>query len=318
MAVSEQIINMGLRPHVALWRTTRFELDVTHPLVMGIVNVTPDSFSDGGHYANSVAAISHAETLVEEGAHILDLGAESTRPGATSLNADQEWQRLEPVLKQVMKWDIPVSVDTYHPQTMQKALDLGVDIINDVWAFRQTGALQAVASSGCGMCVMHMHGEPETMQLHPMTGSVMDALNVFFQNKTRLTDSIPAEILEKVKEIPIHAKILYAANEYDFISSRSTIKSDIITYLKKLDIDEMILKSLEKIVLIENGKVEKRIKLSELQVGMIFASDLLTENNNKVASKWMEVSNSLLEVIKLVHSKVAIIEPINVFVSKQP
>jgi len=188
MAVSEPKINMGLRPHVALWRTTRFELDLTYPLVMGIVNVTPDSFSDGGHYANSVAAISHAETLVEEGAHILDLGAESTRPGATSLNADQEWQRLEPVLKQVMKWDIPVSVDTYHPQTMQKALDLGVDIINDVWAFRQTGALQAVASSGCGMCVMHMHGEPETMQLHPMTGSVMDALNVFFQRQLALID----------------------------------------------------------------------------------------------------------------------------------
>jgi len=188
MAVSETKINMGLRPHVALWRTTRFELDLTYPLVMGIVNVTPDSFSDGGHYANSVAAISHAETLVEEGAHILDLGAESTRPGATSLNADQEWQRLEPVLKQVMKWDIPVSVDTYHPQTMQKALDLGVDIINDVWAFRQTGALQAVASSGCGMCVMHMHGEPETMQLHPMTGSVMDELNVFFQRQLALID----------------------------------------------------------------------------------------------------------------------------------
>jgi dihydropteroate synthase len=188
MAVSEPKINLGLRPHVALWRTTRFELDLTYPLVMGIVNVTPDSFSDGGHYANSVAAISHAETLVEEGAHILDLGAESTRPGATSLNADQEWQRLEPVLKQVMKWDIPVSVDTYHPQTMQKALDLGVDIINDVWAFRQTGALQAVASSGCGMCVMHMHGEPETMQLHPMTGSVMDELNVFFQRQLALID----------------------------------------------------------------------------------------------------------------------------------
>jgi len=188
MAVSEPKINMGLRPHVALWRTTRFELDLTYPLVMGIVNVTPDSFSDGGHYANSVAAISHAETLVEEGAHILDLGAESTRPGATSLNADQEWQRLEPVLKQVMKWDIPVSVDTYHPQTMQKALDLGVDIINDVWAFRQIGALQAVASSGCGMCVMHMHGEPETMQLHPMTGSVMDELNVFFQRQLALID----------------------------------------------------------------------------------------------------------------------------------
>jgi dihydropteroate synthase len=188
MAVSESKINMGLRPHVALWRTTRFELDVTQPLVMGIVNVTPDSFSDGGHYSNSVAAISHAERLVEEGAHILDIGGESTRPGAKSLNADEEWERIGPVLKQVIKWDIPVSVDSYHPQTMEKALHLGVDIVNDVWAFRQTGALQAVASSRCGLCVMHMHGEPATMQLHPMTGSVMDTLSVFFQRQLALLE----------------------------------------------------------------------------------------------------------------------------------
>jgi dihydropteroate synthase len=97
MAVAESTMNMGPRPHVALWRTTRFELDVTHPLVMGIVNVTPDSFSDGGHYANSVAAISHAEKLVQEGAHIVDIGGESTRPGAKALNAEEEWQRLAPV-----------------------------------------------------------------------------------------------------------------------------------------------------------------------------------------------------------------------------
>jgi CheY-like chemotaxis protein len=142
------------------------------------------------------------------------------------------------------------------------------------------------------------------------------ALNIFFQNKTRLTNSLPPEILSKVKEIPLAAKILYAANEYDFISTRSTIKADIITYLKKLDLDETLFSSLEKIVLIENGRVEKRIKLSDLQTGMIFASDLLTENNNKVASKWMEVSNSLLDVIKLVHSKVPIVEPVHVFVPK--
>ena len=179
---------MGLRPHVALWRTTRFDLDVSHPLVMGIVNVTPDSFSDGGLLASSAGAISHAETLVEEGAHILDVGGESTRPGATSLSADEEWQRIGPVLKQVVKWDIPVSVDTYHPQTMQKALDLGVDIMNDVWAFRQKGALEAVASSRCGLCMMHMHGEPATMQLHPMVGNVMDELSVFFQTQLALID----------------------------------------------------------------------------------------------------------------------------------
>jgi dihydropteroate synthase len=188
MAVSESKINMGLRPHVALWRTTRFDLDVSHPLVMGIVNVTPDSFSDGGLLASSAGAISHAETLVEEGAHILDVGGESTRPGATSLSADEEWQRIGPVLKQVVKWDIPVSVDTYHPQTMQKALDIGVDIVNDVWAFRQKGALEAVASSRCGLCMMHMHGEPSTMQLHPMVGNVMDELSVFFQTQLALID----------------------------------------------------------------------------------------------------------------------------------
>ena len=188
MAASESKINMGLRPHVALWRTTRFELDVSHPLVMGIVNVTPDSFSDGGLHANSADAISHAETLVEEGAEILDVGGESTRPGAASLSADEEWQRIGPVLRQVVKWDIPVSVDTYHPQTMQKALDLGVDIVNDVWAFRQKGALEAVASSRCGLCMMHMHGEPATMQLHPMVGNVMDELSVFFQTQLALID----------------------------------------------------------------------------------------------------------------------------------
>jgi len=190
MAVSESKINMGLRPHVALWRTTRFDLDVSHPLVMGIVNVTPDSFSDGGLLASSAGAISHAETLVEEGAHILDVGGESTRPGATSLSADEEWQRIGPVLKQVVKWDIPVSVDTYHPQTMQKALDIGVDIVNDVWAFRQKGALEAVASSRCGLCMMHMHGEPATMQLHPMVGNVIDEMSGFFQTQLALIDQV--------------------------------------------------------------------------------------------------------------------------------
>jgi dihydropteroate synthase len=190
MAVGESKINMGLRPHVALWRTTRFELDVSHPLVMGIVNVTPDSFSDGGLLANNAGAISHAETLVEEGAHILDIGGESTRPGATSLSADEEWQRIGPVLKQLVKWHIPVSVDTYHPQTMQRALDLGVDIVNDIWSFRQKGALDAVASSRCGLCMMHMHGEPATMQLQPMVGNVMEELSVFFQTQLALIDEV--------------------------------------------------------------------------------------------------------------------------------
>ena len=148
MAVSESKINMGLRPHVALWRTTRFDLDVSHPLVMGIVNVTPDSFSDGGLLASSAGAISHAETLVEEGAHILDVGGESTRPGATSLSADEEWQRIRPVLQQVVKWGIPVSVDTYHPQTMKKALDLLNKKVVKMFSFT-TAQLTAPAAKPC-------------------------------------------------------------------------------------------------------------------------------------------------------------------------
>ena len=142
------------------------------------------------------------------------------------------------------------------------------------------------------------------------------AINVYFQNKTRLNSTIPPEILEKVKEVPLNAKILYAANEYDFIASRSSIQSDIITYLKKCEIEDVVRNSLEKYVLIENGKIEKKIKLIDLQPGMIFASDLMTENNHRVASKWMEVNLALLDVIKLVHSKVPIIEPISVFVPK--
>jgi len=180
--------NMGLRPHVALWRTTRFELDLSQPRVMGILNLTPDSFSNTGQLATDTQAIAQAEKMVDAGAFILDVGGESTRPGAAALTHEQEWHRISGVLKQLIKWNVPLSVDTYHPQTMAKALDLGVDIINDVWALRQAGSIEAVAASQCGICLMHMHGEPQTMQLNPMSGDVLDSVQTFFYQLLALTD----------------------------------------------------------------------------------------------------------------------------------
>jgi dihydropteroate synthase len=165
--------DMGLRPHVSFWQTTRFRLDLDRPRVMGIVNLTPDSFSDGGRYLDATAALRHAEQLVREGADILDIGAESSRPGAQPLSDDEEWRRLAPVLQELMRWQVPVSVDTYRLATMQRALALGVDILNDIWGFRQPGTLTCAAASSCGVCVMHMHGEPQTMQRAPMDGEVV-------------------------------------------------------------------------------------------------------------------------------------------------
>jgi dihydropteroate synthase len=188
MNLEKDTHNMGLKPHVALWRTTRFELDLSEPRVMGILNLTPDSFSDGGQLASDAQAIRLAEKMVDAGAHILDMGGESTRPGATALTHEEEWSRISGVLQQLIKWNIPISVDTYHSQTMVKALDLGVDIINDVWALRQAGSMAAVSTSQCGLCLMHMHGEPQSMQLNPMSGDVMYSVESFFNQLMTETD----------------------------------------------------------------------------------------------------------------------------------
>jgi dihydropteroate synthase len=193
MQAIESQSNMGPRPHVALWRTTRFELDLARPLVMGIVNVTPDSFFDGGIHSTTQAALLHAQRLIDEGADILDIGGESTRPGSQPLTADQEWQRIMPVLAQLIKLGIPLSVDTYHLETMQKAVDMGVDIVNDVWGLRQRGVMDFVAKNDCGVCVMHMHGDPTTMQLQPITANIMDSLNAFFCQQLALTDQMGIE-----------------------------------------------------------------------------------------------------------------------------
>jgi dihydropteroate synthase len=151
------------------WQTARFRIDLAKPVVMGIVNVTPDSFSDGGHYLSARDALLHCEQLLKDGAHILDIGGESSRPGAAPLPLVDELTRVLPVVKEAVKLGVPVSVDTYKPEVMQAALDAGADIINDIWALRQPGALELVGRHPlCGVVLMHMHRDPTTMQLTPM------------------------------------------------------------------------------------------------------------------------------------------------------
>ena len=150
-----------------IWQTARFEIDLARPRVMGIVNVTPDSFSDGGLHADTRAAIDHCERLVHEGADMLDIGGESTRPGAGTPSAEEERARVLPVLRHAVTLGVPVSVDTSQPAVMQAALGFGVDIVNDVRALARPGALAAVAAHPCaGACLMHLRGEPATMQQH--------------------------------------------------------------------------------------------------------------------------------------------------------
>ena len=182
---------MGLRPHAFFWQTTRFRLDLNAPLVMGIVNVTPDSFSDGGQHPHAAAAIAHAERLLREGAQILDIGGESSRPGAAALDADTEWARIQAVVQAAVGWQVPVSVDTCKPAVMRLALDAGADIINDIWALRQTGAAEVVAAHGqCGVCLMHMHAEPATMQVQPMVGAAMGVVKDFLQHHAQRLDAL--------------------------------------------------------------------------------------------------------------------------------
>jgi dihydropteroate synthase len=146
------------------WQTTRFEIDLSRPRVMGIVNVTPDSFSDGGHLQSAIAALVHCERLVSEGADILDIGGESSRPGAESVSVQQELDRVMPVLEGALALGVPLSIDTVKPEVMRAAVRLGADIVNDIQALRAPGAVEAVAETGCGVCLMHMRGEPSNMQ----------------------------------------------------------------------------------------------------------------------------------------------------------
>ncbi|WP_372657573.1 dihydropteroate synthase [Hydrogenophaga sp.] len=167
-----------------IWQTTRFEIDLGRPQLMGIVNVTPDSFSDGGLHAGTRAALAQCERLILDGADILDIGGESTRPGAPAVSLDEELARVLPVVTQAVQLGVPVSVDTYKPEVMRAVLDAGADIVNDIWALRQGDALQVVATHpGCGVCLMHMHRDPQTMQVAPMEGDVLPAVTAFLAER---------------------------------------------------------------------------------------------------------------------------------------
>ena len=173
------------------WTTSRFLIDLSQPKVMGIVNVTPDSFSDGGQNNSVAEALRHCERLIKDGADILDIGGESTRPGAQAVPVAEELLRVLPIVREAVKLGVPVSVDTYKPQVMQAVLDLGADIINDVWALRWTdtdasvrplSGLQVVAGHPhCGVCLMHMHREPRSMQVSPMEGDVVPRVLSFLE-----------------------------------------------------------------------------------------------------------------------------------------
>jgi len=177
------------------WQTSRYQIDLTSPKVMGIVNVTPDSFSDGGQQGSTLAALKHCEQLIRDGADILDIGGESSRPGAPPLSQDDELARVLPVLREAVRLGVPVSVDSYKPPVMQAALALGADIINDIWALRwrdETAGAQALrgadlvaAHPKCGVCLMHMHREPQTMQVAPMQGDVVPQVRVFLEQSAQ-------------------------------------------------------------------------------------------------------------------------------------
>ena len=175
----------------AIWRTTRFEIDLARPRVMGIVNVTPDSFSDGGAHASTEAAVRHCARLVEEGADILDIGGESTRPGSPAVPLAEELARVVPVVREAVKLNVPVSVDTYKPEVMRAVLDLGADIVNDIWALRRPGAREAVAAHpSCGICLMHMHRDPQTMQAAPMEGDVVPVVRDFLSQQAQALEAL--------------------------------------------------------------------------------------------------------------------------------
>lgn len=160
---------------------------------MGVVNVTPDSFSDGGAYLDCARAVAHGRRLVDEGAAMLDIGGESTRPGAQPVSSTEELARILPVLDGLHAAGVPLSVDTSKPEVMQVALAHGADMINDVYGFRAPGALESVAASAAGLCIMHMQGEPRSMQDAPHYDDVVGEVAAFLRSRAQLAESAGIE-----------------------------------------------------------------------------------------------------------------------------
>lgn len=186
----------GASPAVGIcWRAGRFTYDVgrlARPLVMAIINVTPDSFSDGGQHIRLPAALNHAERLLAEGADILDIGGESTRPGAPPVPLDEERRRVLPVVEALAARGVCVSVDTRHPALMREAIAAGASIINDVQALSAPGAIEACAAADVGVVLMHMQGQPGTMQAAPRydgAGGVVGEVSRYLSERARACEA---------------------------------------------------------------------------------------------------------------------------------
>jgi dihydropteroate synthase len=171
------------QPAAATWTVRGRALSLARPLIMGIVNVTPDSFSDGGQHASRDTALAHALRLIEEGADILDIGGESTRPGAAEVSQAEEIDRVVPLIAALARRGVPLSVDTSKPEVMRAALAAGAAIVNDVYALRAPGAVEEVAASGCGVVLMHMQGVPRTMQVAPHYDDVVAEVSAFLKER---------------------------------------------------------------------------------------------------------------------------------------
>lgn len=166
----------------------KYWLNLNRPHVMGIVNVTPDSFSDGGKFSSTDLAVEHAIKLIAEGADILDVGGESTRPGADPVSLDEELNRVIPVIEALSKVStIPISIDTYKPEVMRLAIEAGADMVNDVRALQEPSALEIVANSNVGVCLMHMQGTPQTMQTNPQYDDVVVEVKQFLNDRLHAT-----------------------------------------------------------------------------------------------------------------------------------
>ncbi|WP_304626119.1 dihydropteroate synthase [uncultured Parasutterella sp.] len=166
-----------------VWLCRGREIDLSCPVIMGIVNVTPDSVSDGGKFYDPQRAIEHGFRLLEDGASILDVGGESTRPGAPEVSTEEELERVIPVIEALADAGAAVSVDTSKAEVMRQAAEAGAIIINDVYALRQKGSLQTAAESGCGVCLMHMQGVPRTMQAAPSYQNLIEEVRLFLKER---------------------------------------------------------------------------------------------------------------------------------------
>lgn len=185
------MMNKNIASEQLFWQCGRFQLSLQRPKIMGIVNLTPDSFSDGGHYNHSiVAALKHAEQLLSDGADILDIGGESTRPGSAYVSAQDEWRRIEPVLRELITWNIPITVDTRRTWVMQRLIDQQLtDGINDIQALEDEDAVTVLASvEKMGICLMHMQGQPETMHLHTIYEDVVSEVGQYLQQRVAVCE----------------------------------------------------------------------------------------------------------------------------------